>query len=194
MINGAVNEVNAANQIILIVKPLDEMTQSFSGVRCQMIDVSNPVFGENRIDSYGIAKLSVEQELNVSRNMFGLKYIIYRPHNIYGERQNIGDPYRNVIGIFMNQIMQGRPLSIFGDGTQTRAFTYVKDIAPVIAKAHVTPKAYGHTFNIGADTPYDLNSLAKAVSNAMGTKAEIIHVAARKEVEHAYSSHEKVRA
>ena len=70
-------------------------------------------------DPYGIAKLAVEQELEASRRMFGLDYVIFRPHNVYGERQNIGDRYRNVVGIFMNQILQGRPMTVFGDGTQT---------------------------------------------------------------------------
>jgi len=52
--------------------------------------------------------------------------------NVYGENQKLGDRYRNVIGIFMNQIMQGRPMTIFGDGKQTRAFSYIDDVAPVI--------------------------------------------------------------
>ncbi len=86
-------------------------------------------------DPYGIAKLAVEQDLRASRQLFGLNYVIFRPHNVYGERQNIGDRYRNVIGIFMSQILRGEPLTIFGDGSQTRAFTYVGDIAPVIAQA-----------------------------------------------------------
>src|SRR5437879_6917934 len=105
-------------------------------------------------DPYGIAKLAVEQELSASHNMFGLNYIIFRPHNVYGERQNIGDPYRNVVGIFMNQIMQGLPCTIFGDGSQTRAFTHISDVAPVIAQSALDPQAYGEVFNIGADTPY----------------------------------------
>ena len=62
----------------------------------------------------------------MSHEMFGLDYVIFRPHNVYGERQNIGDRYRNVVGIFMNQIMQGQPMTIFGDGEQTRAFTYIR--------------------------------------------------------------------
>ena len=61
--------------------------------------------------------------------------MIFRPHNVYGPRQNIGDRYRNVVGIFMNQILQGRPMTIFGDGTQTRAFSYIDDVAPVMAEA-----------------------------------------------------------
>ena len=67
--------------------------------------------------------------------MFGLRFVIFRPHNVYGPRQNIGDRYRNVVGIFMNQILQGRPMTIFGDGTQTRAFSYIDDVAPVMAEA-----------------------------------------------------------
>ena len=59
-------------------------------------------------DSYGIAKLAVEQELKVSHEMFGLEYVIFRPHNVYGEKQNIGDRYRNVVGIFMNQLLRRR--------------------------------------------------------------------------------------
>src|SRR6266566_6206425 len=84
-------------------------------------------------DPYGVAKLAVELDLAAARSMFGLRSIIFRPHNVYGEYQNLGDPYRNVIGIFMNQIMQGRPMTLFGDGHQQRAFSYVGDIIPMIA-------------------------------------------------------------
>ena len=76
-------------------------------------------------DSYGIAKYAIEQELKVSHEMFGLDYVIFRPHNVYGERQNIGDRYRNVVGIFMNQLLQGQPMTVFGDGEQKRAFTSI---------------------------------------------------------------------
>ena len=72
--------------------------------------------------------------------MFGLDYIVFRPHNVYGERQNIGDKYRNVVGIFMNQILQGKPMTVFGDGTQTRAFSYIGDVAPIIAEAIDGPR------------------------------------------------------
>ncbi len=144
-------------------------------------------------DSYGIAKLAVEMELQVTHNIFGLNYIVFRPHNVFGERQNIGDKYRNVIGIFMNKIMRGEPLTIFGDGTQTRAFSYINDVAPVIAHAIEVPAAYNEVFNIGADTPYTVNELALRTAEAMGVEPEIVYLPARNEVQHAYSSHEKVR-
>lgn len=143
-------------------------------------------------DSYGIAKLAVEQELQVSREIFGLDFVVFRPHNVYGERQNIGDKYRNVVGIFMNQILQGKPMSVFGDGSQTRAFSYIGDVAPILADAIDTPGAHNQVFNIGADEPYTVNDLAAAVARAMGVEPRVVHLPARKEVWSAYSSHEKV--
>ncbi|NKQ35596.1 MAG: NAD-dependent epimerase/dehydratase family protein [Chloroflexi bacterium] len=144
-------------------------------------------------DSYAIAKLAVEQELKACKEMFDLNYIIFRPHNVYGERQNIGDKYRNVVGIFMNQILQGKPMTVFGDGEQTRAFSYIGDMTPIMADAIDTPRAYNQVFNIGADQPYSINELATAVAQAMGAEPNIRHVPARNEVIHAYSSHDKVR-
>jgi UDP-glucose 4-epimerase len=140
-------------------------------------------------DSYGIAKYSVEQELRITHEMFGLDYIIFRPHNVYGERQNIGDKYRNVIGIFMNQILKGEPMTIFGDGNQTRAFTYISDVAPIIADSFRNPEALNKVFNIGSDHPYSLNFLAEAVARAIGVQPRVRHLQERNEVKHAYASH-----
>jgi UDP-glucose 4-epimerase len=143
-------------------------------------------------DSYGIAKFAIEQELEVSRDMFGLEYVIFRPHNVYGELQNIGDRYRNVLGIFINQILSGKPLSIFGDGRQTRAFSYVRDLAPAIAAAPTIPGARCEIFNIGADIPYSVNDLAEVVKRTMGVPEHPVrHLQARNEVEHAFSDHSK---
>ena len=118
-------------------------------------------------DPYGIGKWAVEQELRVSREVFGLRSIVFRPHNVYGERQNIGDRYRNVVGIFMSQILRGEPLTIFGDGTQTRGFSHVSDVAPVMVDAIERPLAYDQTFNIGADRVFSVNQLGDIVSGAM---------------------------
>jgi len=146
----------------------------------------------NPEDSYGIAKVAVEQELHVCHEMFDLDYIIFRPHNVYGEKQNIGDKYRNVVGIFMNQILQGKPMTVFGDGNQTRAFSYIGDVVPLMADALERPEAINEIFNVGADQPYTINELATHVAEAMGVGPEIVHLPARNEVIDAYSSHEKV--
>ena len=144
-------------------------------------------------DSYGIAKYAVEMELRACRDLFGLNYVIFRPHNVFGPRQNVGDPYRNVVGIFMNQILQQQPMTIFGDGTQTRAFSYIDDVAPMIAEAIDRPESWNQIFNVGADQPYSLLQLANAVAAAMGVAPRLQHLEPRHEVRHAHSSHEKAQ-
>jgi UDP-glucose 4-epimerase len=172
-------------------------------VDCFVFTSSIAVYGKGQVpmteslrpepeDSYGIAKFAVEQELAVSKAMFDLDYVIFRPHNVYGELQNIGDRYRNVLGIFMNQILNDEPLSIFGDGEQTRAFSYISDIAPIIADAPGTTGARCDIFNVGADTPYSINSLATTVAKAMGVPDHpVMHLDPRNEVVHAFSDHSK---
>ena len=145
-------------------------------------------------DPYGIAKLAVELDLAAAHHMFGLRYVIFRPHNVYGEFQNLGDPYRNVIGIFMNQLLQSKPLTIFGDGAQQRAFSYVGDIARLIAAAPWTRSAQNEIINIGADTPCTINDLAVAVCKAMGKPGHPVeHLPARKEVRLVYGDHSKAK-
>jgi UDP-glucose 4-epimerase len=141
-------------------------------------------------DPYGIAKYAVELDLAAARSTFGLEHVVFRPHNVYGEFQNIGDRYRNVIGIFMNQILQGAPMTIFGDGTQQRAFTYVGDIVGSMARAAWTPAAYGRVFNVGADVACSVNELAAGVAEAMDAPAHpVMHLPARHEVHAAFSDH-----
>lgn len=142
-------------------------------------------------DSYGIAKYAVEQELKVSNRMFGLPYVIFRPHNVYGPNQNVGDRYRNVIGIFMNCIMQDHPMPIFGSGEQTRAFSDIDDVAPFIAASPTVPAARNEVFNVGSDQPYSVNELSHLVADTMGVPHRVIGHEAREEVLHAYASHEK---
>jgi UDP-glucose 4-epimerase len=142
-------------------------------------------------DSYGIAKLAVEQELRVSHEMFGLDYVIFRPHNVYGERQNIGDRYRNVVGIFMNQLLRAEPMTIFGDGSQQRAFTHIDDVAPIIAESVEYPGARNQIFNVGADVANTVTELAEVVAGAMGERCKVVHLEPRNEVKIAFSDHSK---
>jgi UDP-glucose 4-epimerase len=143
-------------------------------------------------DSYGIAKYAVELELKTSHEMFGLDYIIFRPHNVYGERQNIADRYRNVVGIFMNQLLQGQAMTIFGDGEQQRAFTHISDVAPIIAEAAENPSALNQVFNVGADIPFTVNELARVIAEAMILECKVKHLDPRNEVKLAFSDHSKL--
>jgi UDP-glucose 4-epimerase len=144
-------------------------------------------------DPYGISKYAVELDLEAAHRMFGLNYVIFRPHNVYGEHQNIADKYRNVIGIFMNQVMQGKAMTIFGDGSQTRAFSHVADVAPIIAKSPLVDAATCKTFNIGADEPYSVLHLAQEIAAAFKVEPTVQFLPARQEVVHAYASHDLVR-
>lgn len=184
---GSVNLINAAVNY---------------GVKCFVFTSSIAVYGAGQSpmsedmlpcpeDSYGIAKLAVEQELRVSHGLFGLDYIILRPHNVYGERQNVGDRYRNVIGIFMNQLLRHEPMTIFGDGEQQRAFTHIGDVAPVIARSIEYPAAKNQIFNVGADIPHSVNELAQIVAETMALPFDVIHLDPRNEVKVAFSNHSK---
>ena len=175
------------------------------GVRCFVFTSSIAIYGAGQSpmteemvplpeDSYGIAKLAVERELKVTHEMFGLDYIIFRPHNVYGERQNIGDRYRNVVGIFMNQLMKDEPMTIFGDGEQQRAFTHISDVAPIIAASVDVPSARNQIFNVGADVPHTVNDLAQIVANAMGKDCTIAHLDPRNEVKIAFSDHSRAES
>src|SRR3989344_1050096 len=144
-------------------------------------------------DPYGIAKFAVEMDLKSAHKIFGLEYTIFRPHNVYGPRQHHGDTYRNVLGIFVNQIMNKKPMTIYGDGTQTRAFSYIDDVAPHIARSVTMPETVNETYNIGADIPYTVLDLAQTMEEAMGESYVIIHYPERKEVRHSFSDHSKVK-
>ena len=192
---------NYENNVVGSMNVLNEAIKA--EVRCLVFTSSIAVYGANQTpmieslvpapeDPYGVAKYSVELDLAAAHHMFGMNYVIFRPHNVYGERQHIGDRYRNVIGIFMNQLMNGQPMTIFGDGTQSRAFSYIADVAPVIARAPDVPQAFGQIFNVGADTATTLNELALRVAEAMGVRPETRHLEARKEVLHAVADHAKV--
>lgn len=190
--NNIIGSVNLINQAVI------------HKIKCFVFTSSIAVYGKGQLpmredmvpmpeDPYGIAKYSVEMDLKTTHEMFGLNYVIFRPHNVYGEYQNIGDRYRNVVGIFMNQLMQGKALTVFGDGTQTRAFSYIGDVAPYIANAVNIQKAYNQVFNIGGDNEYSVKELATEVMKAMEIQQPLRHLEARNEVQHAYSDHSKMK-
>ena len=158
-----------------------------------------PPFLESRritpMDPYGIAKYAVEMDLMAASRMWGLDYTVFRLHNVYGERQNIADPYRNVIGIFMNNILEGKPLPIFGDGQQVRAFTYIGDVAPVIAQSATHFAAANETFNLGSDDTYGINVLAARVAYAItgSVSHEREYLPQREEAVRAFCDHTKAK-
>ena len=158
--------------------------------------VGNPPFVESQLptpeDPYGIAKYAVEMDLKLAHEMFGLRYSIVRPHNVVGIYQNIWDRYRNVIGIWIRKAMNNEPLSIFGDGTQVRAFSDIKFYMEPFEKLMTSHD--GDIFNIGADKYYTINEAADtviSVAKELGIDATKVHLEKRNEVHTAYCDHTK---
>lgn len=144
-------------------------------------------------DLYGITKLAAEQALKVMSQVHGFEYVITRPHNIYGPRQNMRDPYRNVVTIWMNSILQNKPYYIYGDGLQKRCFSYIDDVIEALLKC-ITLDVSGSVFNIGSDQDYSLNELSDAIREVTGTKIAPIFIKERpQEVKEAIADHSQAR-
>ena len=197
-----IRHFNYTNNLLGSVNLINESVKS--NVRCFVFTSSIAVYGRNQLpmveelapqpeDPYGISKYAVELDLKAAHELFGLNYIVFRPHNVYGEHQNLGDPYRNVIGIFMRQITTGEPLTVFGDGTQSRAFSHIDDVAPHIAASVAKQEAYNQVLNIGADSVFSINELISNLVEVTGGKPSIQYLPARNEVHTAYASHEKAQ-
>lgn len=148
----------------------------------------------NPIDPYGIAKYTVELDLREAYSHFGLKYTIIRPHNVIGIYQNIWDKYRNVLGIWIRQVINKQPITIYGDGGVKRAFSdiqyYMKPMENVINNFDC------EIFNVGTDKVYSLLETANIlvrVGQEFGYNSEIVFLEARKEVKEAYVNHDKAK-
>jgi len=160
--------------------------------------IGNPPFKEEQelkpVDPYGIAKQAVEQDIRCAYEQFGMNYTIIRPHNIIGIYQNIWDKYRNVIGIWINQVLNKKPILIFGDGEQKRAFSDIQYYMEPFEK--IMNNYNRETFNLGADKEYTLNEIAlmlKDIVKKYNYKCDIKHVESRQEVKFAYSDHTKAK-
>ena len=155
----------------------------------------NPPFDESMqqmpIDPYGVAKFSVEQDLKIAYEQHGLKYTIIRPHNFYGINQNIWDKYRNVLGIWMFQILNNQRPTIFGDGEQVRAFSYVDDSLVPFWNASQRESCVDQIINLGGIRETSINEACETLLKVTGTKLEPIYLEQRHEAKHAWSTWKK---
>lgn len=153
-----------------------------------------PPFSEDNIrhpiDPYGVAKMGCEMDIEIANAQHGLDYCIIRPHNMYGAKQNIWDSYRNVLGIWMYKKLNNLPFLVYGDGTQTRAFSYIDDSLPAFWRAGVEPKASKQIINLGGIYQTTIKDAAHTLAEVVGG-AEIIHMPPRHEVKHAFPTWQK---
>jgi UDP-glucose 4-epimerase len=156
------------------------------GVRFNESDQPRP------IDPYAISKYACEMDIEVAGAQHGLDWCIIRPHNVYGKGQNIWDKYRNVLGIWMYQILNNLPISIYGDGKQTRAFSYIEDCLESFWNAAVCEKASKQIINVGGINGYTINEAAEMLCEITGyDKSNIKHLEPRHEVKWCVPSYQK---
>lgn len=144
-------------------------------------------------DLYGVTKLACEQALKIMAKVHGFEYVIARPHNVYGPRQNMRDPYRNVTTIWMNAILRKKPWYIYGDGEQFRCFSYINDVIEALYKCGFEDVS-GKIFNIGSDWGCTLNELSKNLQVVTQTNIKPQYLPARsQEVKNAVADHTQAK-
>jgi UDP-glucose 4-epimerase len=142
------------------------------------------------IDPYGIAKLGCELDIHIANEQHGLDYCIIRPHNVYGIKQNIWDKYRNVLGIWMYQHLNDQDLTIFGDGEQKRAFSYIDNCLEPFWHAATYEGASCQVINLGGIKECTINEAADILIDVMGGGKKV-YLEGRHEVKYAYPTYEK---
>jgi len=143
------------------------------------------------IDPYGVAKYACEMDIQIAGEQHGLDWCIIRPHNVYGIKQNIWDKYRNVLGIWMYQHLNGQPMTIFGDGEQTRAFSFIDDSLEPLWNAAVREQASKEIINLGGIEETSINEANRVLCKVIGGDVDVVYLEARHEVKHSIPTYQK---
>ena len=148
------------------------------------------------VDPYAISKVAAEDVLKNLCELNGVEWVIAIPHNIIGPKQKYDDPYRNVVSIMINRMLQGKAPIIYGDGNQTRCFSYIDDCLSCLVPMLDQKNVNGEIINIGPDEEFvTINKIAEICSNITGINLSPIYKKDRpKEVKHATCSADKARA
>tara|TARA_R110002153_G_scaffold20161_6_gene68589 strand:+ start:6557 stop:7579 length:1023 start_codon:yes stop_codon:yes gene_type:complete len=153
---------------------------------------------QSPIDPYGVAKYACEMDIQIAGEQHGLDWCIIRPHNVYGVKQNIWDKYRNVLGIWMYQYLNNQDLTIFGDGEQTRAFSYIDDSLEPLWNAAVRPEASKEIINLGGIEEISISKAAETLVEVLQEiegkddfEIPILYLEGRHEVKHSIPTHQK---
>lgn len=187
------NLVGTGNLVSMAVKHDVECFVNLSSIA--VYGHAKPPFYEESVptpaDPYGVAKYAAELDLAAAHEFFGLNYVNMRPHNVVGTRQNMADATRNVAAIFIRQALEYKPLTVFGDGLQTRGFSPVSEVARIITASMSRKDCYGHTFNVGSSHAMTVLELAQTIIRLTGTNSRIVHLPARQETVNAEACHAK---
>lgn len=144
----------------------------------------------NPQDPYAISKYACEMDIESAGKTHGLDWCIIRPHNVYGIKQNIWDKYRNVLGIWMYQKLNNKNLTIYGDGNQTRAFSYIDDCLEPMWNAAVLDAASKQIINLGGIKSHSINEAMDIMQKVIG-ESPVDYLEQRYEIKHAVPSYQK---
>ena len=129
----------------------------------------------NPLSPYALQKLVSEQYGQLFTQLYGFETVTIRYFNVFGPRQDPGSPYSGVISLFASALLEGRQPVIYGDGEQTRDFTYVANVVDGVLRAVETPKASGHVINVATGGRISLNGLLRAMNKIVGTNLQPIY-------------------
>ena len=144
---------------------------------------------------YAVDKLASENYLDFYRRAHDLQPAVFRFFNIFGPRQDPSSPYSGVISIFTERAERGEPISVFGDGEQTRDFFYVADLAQLLQQALLNPQIEVGPVNVGLNRATSLNQLLAAIGSVIGGLPAVTHIAARAgDIRHSRANNQRLLA
>lgn len=188
--NNLVSTANVVNECIRY----DVRRLIFTSTMATYGHGNGGIFDESQtpapIDPYGVAKYACEMDIQIAGEQHGLDWCIIRPHNVYGIKQNIWDKYRNVLGIWMYQKLNNQPLTIYGDGSQTRAFSFIDDSIEPLWKAATTPNASKEIINLGGIEEISIKDACDVMLDVIGG-GQVVHLEQRHEVHFAVPTYQK---
>ena len=171
--------VNVEGTLNVLLAARDE------GVRRVIFSSSTSVYGSSRelptsestptdpISPYGVAKLAAERYcVSFSRVYHSFETVVLRYFNVFGPRQSPVTQYAGVVPLFIAAIDAGEPITIYGDGEQSRDFTYVGNVVDATIRAADAAGASGRVFNVGAAAPASVNHLAETIGTILGKPVE----------------------
>jgi nucleoside-diphosphate-sugar epimerase len=131
------------------------------------------------LSPYALQKLVGEQYMQMFTKLYALETVTIRYFNVFGPRQDPSSPYSGVISLFISALVEGRPPTIYGDGNQTRDFTYVANVVDGVLRASQSPKASGHVINVATGGRVSLNQLFQALRELIGSSVEPVYAEPR---------------
>lgn len=194
------NEVNVHGTLNLLWSSLKRGVQRFIYASSSSVYGDTPTLPKHEempvfpVSPYGVSKLAAEQYCLAFYRSFRLPAVCLRYFNVFGPYQDPENEYAAVIPKFVSLMSRGEAATIFGDGEQSRDFTYIDNVVEGNLRALEAPEAAGHVFNVCTGAPHTVNEVASQLREIIGCKAGPVHLPPRTgEIRHSHGANEKAR-